>query len=230
VLPGAVGGDAVRIIATRQTGLSLAASINSVMLERAATVYALLLLTTLAEPALFGRLTNLPALWLFPSLTLGASLGLLALSRLDRLPADWSRWRLVRGLARLAMDTRICFFRPRRALPILLIALAGHINLALLAWVLAWGLNAPVSLTDCLVLLPPVVLVATLPISIAGWGAREVAMVTVFGLVGVPAAQATALSVLFGLSGLLIALPGGLFWLMLRNAQSEQGAGTENPH
>jgi uncharacterized membrane protein YbhN (UPF0104 family) len=73
-----------------------------------------------------------------------------------------------------------------------------------------------VTLVDCLVLVPPVILVATLPISIAGWGAREVAMVTVFGLIGVPSAQATALSVLFGVATLATALPGGLFWLMER--------------
>jgi hypothetical protein len=41
-------------------------------------------------------------------------------------------------------------------------------------------------------------------------------MITMFGFIGVPSAQATALSVLFGLSTLLIALPGGVFWLLER--------------
>jgi hypothetical protein len=121
---------------------------------------------------------------------------------------------MVRGVAQVAADTRRLFLRPSRALPTMAVAILGHVNLSVLAWTLAVGLAAPVSLLDCLVLVPPVVLVATLPISVAGWGAREVAMITVFGLIGVPVAQATALSVLFGLSGLLIALPGGFFWLL----------------
>jgi uncharacterized membrane protein YbhN (UPF0104 family) len=218
ILPGAVGGDAVRILATRRAGLSLGASINSVMLERAATVYALVLLTTLAEPALAVRLDLGPALWLFPALTLGATIGLMVLASLDRLPLAWRRWKLIRGFVQLAADTRACFFRARNVLPILAIALFGHINLAVLMWVLALGLDAPVGLVDCLVLVPPVVLVATLPISIAGWGAREVAMITVFGLIGVPAAQATALSVLFGITTLLISLPGGLILMLEKSA------------
>lgn len=216
ILPGAVGGDAVRILATRSAGLDIARSINSVMLERAATVYALVLLTTLAEPALLARLPDLPGKWLFPALTLVATLGLMFLAALDRLPDSWRQFRVVRGFVILAADTRSCFFKIRNVLPIMGISLAGHVNMALLVWLLGVGLNAPLSVLDCLALVPPVVLVATLPISIAGWGAREVAMITVLGLVGVPSAEATALSVLFGLSGLLMALPGGVFWLIER--------------
>jgi len=216
ILPGAVGGDAIRMLATRRAGLDLGASINSVLLERAATVYALVLLTTLAEPALIGRLPDGPFIWLFPALTVGATLGLIVQSQLDRVPESWKRFRIVRGFGQLAADTRKCFFRPRNGAPVMVVALLGHINLAMVVWVLALGLDAPVALVDCLVLVPPVILIATLPISIAGWGAREVAMITMFGFIGVPSAQATALSVLFGISTLLIALPGGLFWLMER--------------
>ena len=216
ILPGAVGGDAIRVVATRRAGLGLATTINSVMLERGATVYALVMLTTLAEPALIGRLPQTPGVWLFPLLTLGATVGIVMLSLLDRLPGHWRRFRIVQGLARLAADTRACFFRPGNALRIMGIALIGHVNLAMVVWALALGLGAPVTLVDCLVLVPPVILVATLPISIAGWGAREVAMVTVFGLIGVSSPQATALSVLFGIATMLVALPGGVFWLMER--------------
>lgn len=216
ILPGAVGGDAIRMLATRRAGIDLASAINSVMLERGATVYALVLLTTLAEPALLDRLPDAPTVWLFPLLTLGATAGLSVLALLDRLPGSWTRFRIVRGFAQLAADTRKTFFHPKNGLPLMGIALLGHVNLAMVIWVLALGLGAPVTLVDCLVLVPPVILVATLPISIAGWGAREVAMVTVFGLIGVPSAQATALSVLFGVATLATALPGGLFWLIER--------------
>jgi uncharacterized membrane protein YbhN (UPF0104 family) len=226
ILPGAVGGDAIRMLATRRAGIDLGAAINSVMLERAATVFALVLLTTLAEPALLDRVANAPAIWLFPALTVGAIAGLIVLAQLDRVPANWTRFRIVRGFGLLAADTRKAFFRPRNGLPLVGIALMGHVNLAMVVWVLALGLGAPVTLVDCLVLVPPVVLVATLPISIAGWGAREVAMVTVFGLIGVPSPEATALSVLFGLATLATALPGGLFWLLERRIVPLQ----ENPN
>jgi len=61
----------------------------------------------------------------------------------------------------------------------------------------------------------PTFLMATLPISLGGWGTREAAAVLAFASLGVAAPQAVALSVLYGLSALLQALAGGL--LMLRS-------------
>ena len=57
----------------------------------------------------------------------------------------------------------------------------------------------------------------TLPISIAGWGVRETAMVAFFGLIGVPAEGAVVLSILFGLVGIVVSLPGGAIWLATRD-------------
>jgi uncharacterized membrane protein YbhN (UPF0104 family) len=57
----------------------------------------------------------------------------------------------------------------------------------------------------------------TLPISIAGWGVRETAMVGLFGLIGVPNEGALVLSVLFGLIGIAVAIPGGVVWLASRD-------------
>ena len=70
---------------------------------------------------------------------------------------------------------------------------------------------------DCLVLVPPVLLVMTLPISIAGWGVRETAMVVAFGLIGVPEGGAAVLGFLLGLVGVFTAAPGGIVWLMSRD-------------
>jgi hypothetical protein len=217
VLPGAVGGDAVRMWATRRAGLSLAAAVNSVALERVATVFGLVLLVSFTEPLLIGRLNNTSGLWVFPALTAAGGAGILLLTQLDRLAGSFNRWQVVRAFLRLAGDARRLFLRPAVTLPVLVVVILGHINLALVVWVLAWGLHAPASAVDCMVLVPPVILIATLPISIAGWGAREVAMVSVFGFIGVPADQATVMSVLFGLLGVLISLPGGVFWLLSKN-------------
>jgi hypothetical protein len=76
----------------------------------------------------------------------------------------------------------------------------------------------------------------TLPISIAGWGVRETAMVGLFGLIGVPGEGALVLAVLFGLVGIAAALPGGVLWLASRDRgetmeyqtpEMENGNGTQ---
>ena len=68
----------------------------------------------------------------------------------------------------------------------------------------------------------PVTLFATLPISIGGWGVREAAMVTFFGLVGVPPSAAVIVSIQLGLLGVVLSLPGGLLFLLQRSRAAEK--------
>jgi hypothetical protein len=91
---------------------------------------------------------------------------------------------------------------------------------------MARGLDMSASLLDCLVLMQLVALVTALPISIGGWGVREVAMVGLFGLIGLPASAALALSVQLGVLSLLAALPGGLVLLLLRAGPMPRGEAT----
>jgi uncharacterized membrane protein YbhN (UPF0104 family) len=55
-------------------------------------------------------------------------------------------------------------------------------------------------------------MVTLIPISIAGWGVRESAMVVAFGLIQVPRSDAIAVSLLFGMTLLVTGLPGGVLW------------------
>jgi uncharacterized membrane protein YbhN (UPF0104 family) len=212
VLPGAVGADAVRIWMTHKSGLKLGGAINSVMLERIVTVLALLLLVVVTQPFLLSRLPDQGLGWIFPLLSLGAVGGIVLIMVLDRLPGHLEKWRVVRGLTQLAQDTRKLFLDVRHAVPVMLLALFGHVNYSLVVYALARGLSIDVDVLDCLVLVPPVLLIMTLPISIAGWGVRETAMVTAFGFVGVNAAASLVLSILLGLLGTVLCLPGGLVW------------------
>jgi len=116
-------------------------------------------------------------------------------------------------LAVLAGDTRRVFLHPGHAFKVLAWSALGHVNVTLCVYVLALGLNLNVTLMECLALFPPVLLVTTLPISIAGWGVREYAMMKAFSLVGVPSEGALVLSLLFGLVAMAVSLPGGIVWL-----------------
>ena len=88
-------------------------------------------------------------------------------------------------------------------------------------------LGIGLDLLDCLVLIPPVMLITTMPISIAGWGVRETAMVYVLGLVGVSEADSLVISVIIGILFLIVSLLGGLFWLS--GKQVAPGGGSANP-
>jgi uncharacterized membrane protein YbhN (UPF0104 family) len=60
-------------------------------------------------------------------------------------------------------------------------------------------------------------LIMVIPISIAGWGVREGVMVVGFGYLGVAPEAALALSILYGLLMLVVALPGGIVWALKRS-------------
>ena len=67
----------------------------------------------------------------------------------------------------------------------------------------------------------PALLIATMPIALAGWGVREGALIVGYGLFGVAPAAALAISVAFGLAMLIVSLPGALF---IRLGKQKQAA------
>jgi glycosyltransferase 2 family protein len=104
-------------------------------------------------------------------------------------------------------------FDGRRELPKILITslLVQIINVTVIFFLIN-GMGAHVSIWQCMLIVPTVMLISLLPFSVAGWGLRESAMATGFALIHAPAAAAVAASVLFGVLTLLISLPGGLLW------------------
>jgi hypothetical protein len=219
-LPSSVGGDPVRMYKAYKLGFSVRQAVNGVLLERAVTVVALVLLVDATQPWFEPRVDHPSAGLILPAvimITLGVAVGIGLLMILDRLPATLMRWRVVRGLGNLGIDGRKVFLSPAHLPRVLFWGVLTHINIALAVFFLAMGLNLDVSLIDTLTLMPLVVLIMTIPISIGGWGVRETAMVALFGLIGVSNEGALVLSVLLGLVGMAAALPGGLVWLLTRD-------------
>ena len=220
ILPSSVGGDAVRIYKAYREGIGLRGSVNGVLLERAVTVVALVVLVDVTLPWFMPRVDEATMKLILPGIvlvTLAGVVGLGFLMMLDRLPEGLRRWRVVRGLGNLGVDARRVFLHPGHLAPVLAWGLVTHVNISFCVFLLAMGLSLDVTLLDCLVLVPPVLLVMTLPISIAGWGVRETAMVAAFGLIGVPEGGAAVLGFLLGLVGVVTSAPGGLIWLASRD-------------
>lgn len=76
---------------------------------------------------------------------------------------------------------------------------------------LALGVDA--GLPVYVLMVPLVFVIALMPLSLAGWGVREVGAVWLFGLVGIDAETALAMSVGFGILLIFSAFPGLVFFL-----------------
>ncbi|MBX9811316.1 MAG: flippase-like domain-containing protein [Burkholderiales bacterium] len=225
-LPSSVGGDAVRIWCAWRAGLGAGDAARTVILDRAISLVGLLLLAGAGLPWLFDLVTDPAArMAILAAVVVGIG-GFLVFVALPRLPPSLLKWRIARALADLVALARRLTFTPGYVIPILALAVIGFIVFVFIVFWLATALHLEVRFTDCLLLVPPVLLISVIPVSIAGWGVREGAMVVAFGFVNVPPSAAFAVSVLFGLTIAAASLPGALLWLMSGySAQNLEEAG-----
>jgi uncharacterized membrane protein YbhN (UPF0104 family) len=213
-LPSTVGGDGMRIWRAHKAGLRLGPAASGVVLDRLAGMAGLLVVSALGLPVLFSIVGDSLARWAIPAVVVAGACGYAVLMTIDRLPARLLSWRAFSWAVPFAADARRVFLKRRTSAVILGLSIINHLAIASLVLIIARGMGIAVGTLECLVLVPPVMLVSSLPISVAGWGVREGAMVTAFGFAGVAESEAVALGVLFGLVVLVVGLPGGLIWFL----------------
>ncbi len=211
-LPSSVGGDAVRVWCAYRGGLAFSSAARTVIVDRALTLLALLLLSALGLPWLFRIITEPVAHW---ALAIVIAAGLTTVGvflTIKRLPHFMSHWRAARALLGLAALARTVLSNARYASVTILASVAGFIIFALIVFMIAHAMQLGISFRNCVLLVPPVILVTVVPLSIGGWGVREGAMVVAFGFIGVAPSAAFATSALFALTVAVASLPGAIVW------------------
>ena len=210
-LPSSVGGDVMRgYLAGRGTG-NFPAAISSIALDRFVGLLALLLIIATS----LWQIERLGDAHLY-ELAMGAlGFGFCALAAifvLDKMLVRYFSLRFQRVLFRVSRDARQLVAQPSLSISALLISLVMQIiNFSLVAFI-ANRLGASISMSEALLTIPTVMLIASLPISIGGWGLRETGLAVAFTIVGQSPSIAVATSVLFGLANLISALPGAVAW------------------
>jgi len=213
-LPSSVGGDAIRIwLVGRQANWRVAA--YSVFLDRIVGVVALAVLVIACLPwtlALVRNPVGRAALLLIGWGCIAAGLFFVGMAwqRLQIL----QRWSLTRHLAAAATVALEILRSPGAFGAIFSLSIVIHLLTALVAWCAARAVGADMSLFYSLFLVPPVVLVTVVPISIAGWGVREGAMIVAFGYAGLAPSDGLIVSLLFGAGYLAIGIVGGFLWIL----------------
>ncbi len=222
VVPGSTGGDVVKACyAAKRTGRPTRA-VLSVFVDRLIGVFTLVVVATGA--LLFAgdgegyRVARVVTFSLLGAGTLGMllvfstrvrrSLGISKLIR--KLPFQ-------RVLDEMSAAIRLYRGRPRELLFAFVISIVNQLTIAGVVWWLADVLSIPgVGLGACFAFVPLINLLSAIPLVPGGWGVGELAFAYFFGQVQVPATEAISLSVIFRLSFLLVNLPGGLLWILMR--------------
>jgi hypothetical protein len=123
------------------------------------------------------------------------------------------RWWATRHLVQLAVITRKLLTDRTTIWLIAPLSLLIHVMSAVLAWCAARSVGAPFDAIQALLLIPPIMLIAAVPISIAGWGVREKSLVLAFAYAGRSETDGFLVSVLIGASMLVVGILGGIVWL-----------------
>jgi uncharacterized membrane protein YbhN (UPF0104 family) len=211
VLPATVGGDGLRIWLATRAGGALAPVVNSVVLDRVAMVLSLVALVVASAPWYGGLVPRHQLILLAVLLAGGAVGGLVFVMVADAMPQKLMEWRLARWVASLSRDTRALLLNLRSGPAIVGLSLLSIVNIMASLCIFAVAFGAQAGPLQILVLLPPVIAASTLPISIGGWGTREVAMIAALGTIAIPAETAVLASVWLGLASIVTALPGAFF-------------------
>jgi len=216
-LPGGVGGDIVRALASRRAWgpeQAATAGLATVLVDRVlglAGLLALVSIVSLIHPLPVVGSALLPGVLGLA----GAGAVLLALPGARWLAPRVPGW-LGRTLARLP--------RLERPLPLLaagLLSLATQLAPALSGHLLMASLEPKVVLFDSLLIVPLASAAAFLPITVSGAGVREALFVTLYESVGVGAGNAFAVALLLWLALAALAAVGG--WLALRRPLEGSG-------
>ncbi len=217
-LPTSIGGDGVRILDCARKGGSTEDAFFGVFIDRIVGLTGLLLLNIaalLANHHLLPENVEYPLLFILAALTTG-----LLLLFLFRKFSFFAAGKYLGFLGRLSER----YFQVYSSVSSISVQLGLSIFIHLLSMGgffmvgKAVGLNYPFQIY--LTLVPPVILLTILPISLAGWGVREGAMVGFFLLIGAEKEKVLAFSLLCGLIMLAASLPGLLVYLTEKQTQT----------
>ena len=216
VLPTSVGGDVVKSWGAHKDGLKMSHAVTSIILDRMIGFTALIFIILIGLP-LLASMTDDANIILFSSLFSAAGfIGGTLLFVFDHILRFLPEHKFFNHLADFSIRSRRLFQTPMITIFNFLVSVFCYAVYFYSSTIVARGLGVDLSFWDAFLIFPGILLISSLPISIAGWGVREVSLVGAFAILGHPADVAVTTSILLGASQLIAGIPGGAFWAMYR--------------
>ena len=209
LLPLSIGGDVARAVFCQQIGFSKTMAFVSVIFDRTlglislAGIVAVVSLTSEStlSIAIYGGTLALLLIGLIASLLIFGESN--AMRNFSLFPAFKSNLKNVV----LSIKSKIYSTASLNAMTYSILA---NISIVLSMFFLAVSINCDISLIQSLIYFPIVLLMTLLPISVGGWGVREVVLIYIFSLLSLPSTEAVFISVAFGVILSVYGFVGGI--------------------
>ena len=218
VAPSTVGGDIFRGVQLSRVGTPVGTAVKVILSIRLLSLATLVVVMFAGFPIAVGLIEERGDILLLAGTLAVASVATVAILLLARF--GWrnsalERWRFFEKLMSASKSFRDLLVPSSPAVGAWVAALVQHLLRVgvLAALATALGLGIPVS--TLFALTPAALLVAMVPMSIGGWGVRELSFVYFLGAAGVSAEAALSLSVAFGLLRIFLGALGGATWVLL---------------
>ncbi len=205
-LPTSIGGDAIRVVDVARQGCRKRDAFYGVFIDRVLGLVGLLILN-LAANALNPDLLPQGVFLTINLLVACGVLGFVVLLLLRRL--EWlKRWRITRLFHTISVNLSQVLVTPRDYFVQIGLSVAVHFLSLLAIFLIGRSIEMPFDLLTFLIVVPPVLLLTLVPVSLAGWGVREKAMIVLFTMIGADKVSALTMSILYGLVLVIASLPG----------------------
>jgi uncharacterized membrane protein YbhN (UPF0104 family) len=206
-LPSTIGGDTVRFLSLLRFTSRRAVGFASVVLDRLINLTAMLTILPLSMATFFP---------LYPfSAQIGRGVAPIIVvtgiaedyrSKLKRMPATVTHW-IDKGKDAF----KVWLHSPRNLVRAFVVSWFSIFVIFVAIWVIAKGLGIPVALYQVMGVTAITYLITLLPISVNGYGLRELAIVAIYTRLGATIEQATSLAIITRILMLIETLPGALW-------------------
>ena len=219
-LPSIMGGDAFRIWYLKRHNIGLRNGFLITLADRVIGFIALFFILLIGLPWLLGLTENLMAqllICLMVSGGFGAWLGACYVDIASRLlPEGWRSSRLLSLFWDVPVFLRRASMGFNPGLVGILFSMLGQVFQVLATYILSHRVGLNPNFLTLLFFMPIANLSTMLPLSIGGWGIRELVLVSTLSATGMNSADALTLSILTGLANLAVSLPGLFLWIAIR--------------
>jgi len=220
VLPSSIGGDAVRMIDLTRKGYDKKEAFYDVFVDRVVGLVGLLALNLIASILFYGTFDHdLSQLIILISLV--GLLGFTSLFFYNKIHF-LAKYKFLNLFHRLSTRLNALYSSKIILFQHISISIAVHFLSVLTMYAISLSIDTHLTFQMLLIAVPPVFLLTIIPLSLAGWGIREGAMVGIFTLIGANPAKILAMSILYGLLLIISALPGSYFWIKNKKITQEE--------
>lgn len=218
-LPTSIGGDAVRVLDVAACGFRKRDALYGVAVDRIAGLGALILLT-LATHVFNPSLLPVQVYRIVVVLSALGCAGLVSLWLFKRVFKRFPALGYYPQLAFIkAISERLAQAFAHHRWLLLVLSILVPVFAMLGFYATGWALGLRYGLMAYFAIVPLALVLSIIPASIAGWGVREGALVGLFSLVGADKTIVLMMSLLYGITLIIVSIPGVFVFLQGRQHQ-----------